>query len=388
VNARLGTERPEVEHLAHQCRRCCELLAMTDPDQLRTHFPVLATRAYLNAGTEGPIPRAAADAVQQRLTEDLSAGRGGGTYFTTVVELAAEARAGYALALGAAPSDVALTSSTTFGVNTVLQGLKLGPGDEVITSDQEHPGVYAPLRLARVGHGVKVTVVPFTELPGEVGPNTKLIACSHVSWIGGEVVDVAALVATGVPVLLDAAQALGAIPVDVNALGVDYYAGSGQKWMCGPEGSGALYVKPSRLDELEPPMPGYGAVADAHDALGSELAAGAARLDDGFPTAMRSAWAVASMGVLSGAGWEWVHERAATLASGLASRLRERGVEVAPRGRSTLVSWKSHDPEGDVKRLAEAGIIVRSIPSAELVRASVGAWTSEDDLERLLKAVA
>jgi L-cysteine/cystine lyase len=360
---------------------------MTDSEQLRTHFPVLATRAYLNAGTEGPVPQAAADAVQQRITEDLAVGRAGKPYFETVLALAAQARAGYAQALGAAPSDLALTSSTTFGVNTVLQGLPLGPGDEVITSDQEHPGVYSPLRLAKVRRGVSVRIVPFAELPGEVGPNTKLIACSHVSWVGGEVADVAALTANGVPVLLDAAQALGAINVDVKALGVDYYAGSGQKWLCGPEGSGALYVKPSQLDELEPPMPGYGTVADSHDPLGSELAAGAARFDDGFPTAMRSAWAVASMGVLSGAGWEWVFERAATLATGLATQLQERGLELAPRGRSTLVSWKSDDADGDVARLAEAGIVVRSIPSAGLVRASVGAWTSEDDIQRLVQAL-
>ena len=78
---------------------------------------------------------------------------------------------------------------------------------------------------------------------------------------------------------------------------------------------------------------------------------------------MRSAWALASLEVLEDAGWDWVHERAATLAARLADRLRERGLEVGPRGRSTLVSWKAEDPEAEVARLAETGIVVRSIPA-------------------------
>jgi L-cysteine/cystine lyase len=357
--------------------------AMSSSPSFREQFPVLERSVYLNAGTEGPVPQAVEDAVRARLRLDLTEGRVGRAYFTELMDLAARARAGYALAMGADPAEVALTSSTTYGVNTVLAGLRLSAGEEILTSNQEHPGVLVPLRRAQIAHGVKVRVVPFAELPGEVRPRTRLVACSHVSWVGGEVMDVAALRATGAPVLLDAAQALGAITVDVHELGVDFYACSGQKWMCGPEGSGALYVRADRLDEIEPPFPGFSSIADHARPLESGLAPGTERLDDGFPSALRSTWALAARDVLAGAGWSWVHERAAVGAALLAELLRARGHAVAPRGRSTLVSWAAKDPDAEVARLLAEGIIVRSIPVAGLVRASVGAWTSEAEIHRL-----
>jgi L-cysteine/cystine lyase len=364
------------------------LTQATDPATFRAQFPVLERLSYLNAGTEGPIPRAAADAAHLRIDIETDGGRCGRQYFDELMGLRDSARSGYASALGCDPTEVALTGSTTDGVNTVIGGLDLRPGEEILTSDQEHPGLLAPLARARRRHGVKIRVVPFAEIAGEVSRETRLIACSHVSWVGGEVADVPALVATGVPVLLDAAQALGAVPVDVNALGCDFYAASGQKWLCGPEGSGCLFVRPERLDGLLVPWPGYGSLADAHDALESDWAEGVSRLDHGFPSGLRSAWAAASLGVFDAAGWDWVHSRAATLAAGLAGSLAERGLSVWPRGRSTLVSWAVTDADEEVARLAAEGVVVRSIPAFGLVRASVGAWTSEEELSRLVELAA
>jgi L-cysteine/cystine lyase len=270
----------------------------------------------------------------------------------------------------------------------VIGGLDLRLGDEILTSDEEHPGLLAPLGRAVRRDRVKVRVVPFAEIAGEVSSSTRLVACSHVSWVSGRVVDFEALAASGAPVLLDAAQGIGAVPVDVYALGCDYYAASGQKWLCGPEGSGCLFVRPERLEELLIPWPGYSSVAQPDRALDFEPAEGTARLDHGFPVPLRSAWALAALDVFAGAGWEWVHSRAAGLAGWLADRLVERGLEVLPRGRSTLVSWRvGSDAQAVVERLAAAGVVVRSIPLGGLIRVSVGAWSSEEELERLVSLV-
>jgi selenocysteine lyase/cysteine desulfurase len=363
---------------------------VSDAAEFRAQFPVLERAAYLNAGTEGPLPRRTADAVRERIAWELEGGRSGKPYFESVMELAASLRAAYAGVLGCDPADVALTGSTTDGVNTVLAGLQWSAGDEIVTSDEEHPGLLAPLgRLIRL-FGVKVRVVPFAELAGAVSASTRLVACSHVSWVSGRVVDSAALAATGVPVLLDAAQGIGAVPVDVRTLGCAFYAASGQKWLCGPEGSGCLYVRRDALDDLTVPWPGYGSLADAKQALDSPPAEDVKRLDHGFPPGIRSTWALASLGVFEDAGWDWVHGRAADLADGFAHDLAERGIEVGPRGRSTLVSWKARadDLDAEVARLARAGFVVRSILSHGLIRASVGAWSSEEELSRLVVQAA
>jgi L-cysteine/cystine lyase len=360
----------------------------TGPSAFRSQFPVLERLSYLNAGTEGPVPRAAAAAVHGRIELETEQGRCGRPYFEGVKGMAEELRAGYAHLIGCEPSELALTGSTTDGINTVIGGLDLRAGDEVLTSDEEHPGLLAPLGCARKRHRISVRVVPFAELPGEVSPNTRLVACSHVSWVSGRMLDVEPLRATGVSVLLDAAQSIGAVPVDVRELGCDFYAASGQKWLCGPEGNGCLYVRPERLDDLLVAWPGYGSMADPMNALEFEPAEGTARLDHGFPVGLRNAWALASLSVFAEAGWGWAHERAARLAAALADGLAQRGLAVGPRGDTTLVSWKARDPEAEVERLSSEGFVLRFIPSWGMVRASVGAWSSEEELERLAALAA
>src|SRR5665811_1101445 len=100
-----------------------------------------------------------------------------------------------------------------------VSGLDLHAGDEILTSDEEHPGLLAPLARAQRLHGVTVQVAPFAGLAAAVTPATRLIATSHVSWVSGRLIDHAALRATEVPFLLDAAQGIGAVPVDVAVLG-------------------------------------------------------------------------------------------------------------------------------------------------------------------------
>jgi selenocysteine lyase/cysteine desulfurase len=355
-------------------------------DALRAAFPLLERVSYLNAGTNGPIPRTAADAVAAEIDAELEGGRGDKAFFEErVIARVDELRRRVAPLLGCDPSELALTDSTTGGVNAVLSMLELGPGDEVLTSDEEHPGVLAPLGAGRARRGFEVRAVPFDELPGATGPRTRLVAVSHVSWINGRVLDAAAI---GAPLLLDGAQGLGAVPVDVRVLGCDFYAASGQKWLCGPNGLGYLFVRRERIRKLIPPWPGYGSLAETERPLELVLHEDARRFDAGLVAPHHSAWALAALDVLTAPGLSEVHARAARLAGQLASSLADRGLTVAPRGESTLVSWESPDPEADAASLREHGVVVRHLPGWPYVRASVGAWSNEEELERLLGLVA
>jgi L-cysteine/cystine lyase len=350
-------------------------------EEARAQFPVLDRYAYLQAGSVGPLASGTLDAMQADEESGLRNGRGSYARFMQLLEAREELRADVAALVGVPADRVALTASTTDGCNIVLAGLDLRAGDEVITTTDEHFGLLGPLHTS----GAKVVVVePDPErIVAAVTPRTRLIALSHVLWTTGAVLPVHELRAsTGLPILVDGAQSVGAMPVDAG--GLDFYTVSGQKWLCGPEGTGALVV--ADPDGLRCGRPSY-LSQDGYEQDGAFVQkAGAARFDPNVTPSAHTAGLRAAIA----ARHDWAYDRAAELAERFRTRLADAGLDVVvPAERATLVSWRS-PAEGTaevVAGLAEAGVIVRDLHGRGLVRASVGWWNDESDLERLVAAL-
>jgi L-cysteine/cystine lyase len=348
-------------------------------EEARRQFPVLDRFAYLNAGTNGPLARVTVEAMKEQVDRDLAEGRSGKAWVDAVLEVRERVRAAVAAVIGVEPTSLALTDSTTRACAVVLLGLGLTSQDEVITTDQEHFGLTGPLYAT----GAHVVIVDADEeaIVRAVTPRTRLIATSHVLWTTGRKLDLHRVRAdTGLPLLVDGAQSSGALPPDVGEL--DFYTVSAQKWLCGPESTGALYV--ADPERLRVKAPSY-LSQDSYEVSGAfEPKEGAKRFDSGWIAvpALRGLEAALSTRP------DWCYEHAAAVAARCAELLSPHVEVVTPPGHSTLVSFRPNgDPTELVASLQDAGVIVRELPGRNLVRASCGWWTSDDDIQRLAAGV-
>jgi L-cysteine/cystine lyase len=350
-------------------------------DDARRLFPVLETVAYLNAGTFGPLAEPVARAQRDSLERDLARGRSGLEYLEETMALRDELRRAFASLVGAEVEQLALTASTTEGCGIVLRGLGLAPGDEIVTTTDEHFGLLGP--LAASGATVVVVAPEPEALLAAVTPRTKLIATSQVIWTTGVVLPLAEVrEQSGVPVLADGAQSVGAIPS--TSLGVDFLTISGQKWLCGPDSTGALVV--SDPEQLAVGSPSYLAQRSHRPDGTFEPQDGARRFEPGW----WSQGAVRGMLAALELRPDWWFQRAWDAAERCRELLQQRVHVVTPPVRSTLVAF---EPPGEeeaadvVSRLFAAGVHVRELPGRGLVRVSCGWWTSDDDLDRLAAAL-
>ncbi|HKU57496.1 MAG TPA: aminotransferase class V-fold PLP-dependent enzyme [Gaiellaceae bacterium] len=348
-------------------------------EEARAQFPVLERVAYLNAGSAGPLPRAAVDAARERLDRDAAEGRSGTAYIEDVFALREQVRRKIAAVLGTTPDLVALTDSTTRGCQIAVAGLGLGPGDEIVTTADEHFGLLGPVHAS----GARVVVAEADEdaILAAVTPRTRLVAVSHVLWTTGRRLDISRIrEGSGAPLLVDGAQSAGAIPLDLA--GVDFYTVSAQKWICAPAPSGALFVRdPERPAVALPSM----FAAETHAGDGSFVPKeGARRFDSGWIDGPTLAGLDAALGVHP----EWRYDGSAAAAARCRELLAPLVEVVTPPGHSTLVSFRPPaDPTGLVAALHERGVVVRELPGRNLIRASCGWWTSDDDLRRLVDGV-
>jgi L-cysteine/cystine lyase len=350
-------------------------------------FPVLERVAYLNAGTFGPLAQETTDAVAEYARVELAQGRGGMPYFETMIDLRTRVRGLFAELLGTTPEHVALTASTTMGCQVVLSGLRLEPGDEIVTTDEEHFGLLGPLHVSGAHVRVAATRGRATDealeaVLAEVGPRTRLIALSHVSWMTGHILPLDEIKAqTGLPLLVDGAQSVGAIPVDMGD--ADFYTASGQKWLCGPDATGALYVRD--LDALAVALPTYWS-REAHEPDGTFAPVDSAQR---FDTGSMPVPSLAGLDVALRSAPPSCYDDARAMTERCRELLSERFEVVTRPGQGTLITF---EPDGDsselVARLFDARVVVRDIPETGWVRVSCGYWNTEQHLQRLLAALS
>jgi L-cysteine/cystine lyase len=268
----------------------------------------------------------------------------------------------------------------------VLSGLRLQPGDEIVTTDTEHFGLLGALDASAAT--VRVAAVraqpPERALEiilAEVTPRTRLIALSHVSWQTGNLIPVEELQdASGLPMLVDGAQSAGAIAVDATRY--DYYTISGQKWLCGPDATGGLYVRdPEALAVALPTMFSQ----EGYDETGSFTPRpGAARFDSGWIGTPSLAGLEAALGTVP----HWAAHHATETSARAWTLLANRFELATAPGQANLVSFVApDDPEKIARRLYEHGIVVRSMPGTPWLRISCGWWTSDEDLQRLIASL-
>jgi L-cysteine/cystine lyase len=370
-------------------------------------YPELAVACdtvYLNTGAAGPMPRRAHEVILREAELEFRHGRvqlGGKKKF---LDALSRLRALSAALIGARPVDVAVTGSTSEGVNLVLWGLPLRAGDHILSTTFEHLGALAGLSTLCKAKGIEASfyeprrdefdIEAFFALATD---RTRVILISHVSWTSGRVIPIQAICRRardlGIFVLVDGAQSAGAIPVDVRALGADFYAYPAQKWLLGAEGVGFLYVAPERLDELQQTFAGFFSFRQHDGRLTYSPQEGSARFEMGTRFRCLLDACAASLEWLGAeVGWETVL-RDTRANAGRFGRLLAEWTGISPvvaEGGSGLVSFELPERVSAVdlvSALEAKRIYVRTVPGRNRLRVSTGFFNTEEDFARLLDEV-
>lgn len=385
---------------------------MYDVYAVREDFPVLKEVVYLDstATTQTPVPAVEA-MVEYFYRYAGNHGRGAHRLARETTNRYEDARETVASFLNADPSKTIFTKNTTEGINLVANSYPWEAGDHIVTTMLEHHSNLLPwLRLQK--KGINVTVVsPDHEgiidprmIENAINDRTKLIAVTHISNVFGSVQDVSRISKlarkNGVKVLIDGAQSAGHIPVDLKALGCDFFATAGHKGLLGPQGTGVLYVKEPEV--LDSASVGGGTVSDV-SGLSYTLEPSPACFESGTPNIPGVIGLGRAVEYVEKIGVSEIEKHEAQLSRQAAKRLSElEHVEVyGPENRAGIVPFNvlglhSHDValilDQTKKICVRSGHhcaipITRFLEVESTVRASFALYNTEEEVDILVNAV-
>jgi L-cysteine/cystine lyase len=387
---------------------------MTDltMEQIRQEFPGLYHKVYFNFGGQGILPRSAMDAIIDTYQYIEKVGPFGLKINAWLQKKTAETKAMIASELGVTPHTISLTENVTASCNIALWGLDWKPGDQILLTDAEHPGVIATVQEISRRFGVEIVTCPILETLNQgdpvmvireyLTPNTQLFVMSHVLWNSGQVLPLKEIVETchnynqnqPVKVLVDGAQSVGMLPLNLKESGVDFYAFTGHKWLCGPSGVGGLYINPEVFTELKPTFIGWRGVnphspgeviSFKDDGSKFEVATSAYPLYQGL-----------SSGISTHRQWgspQKRYERICNLSAYLWEKLQSiEGIKTLKNSppESGLVSFyvnQKLSPDELVKELEKRGFFLRTLADPYCVRACVHYFTLESEIDELVNTI-
>lgn len=383
---------------------------MLDIEKIRSEIPTVEKMTYLNTGWSGPTPTYVVEAIEQRLEYESYNGPTTTDVLESGLGIRTRAKAAVAKLFNATPEEILLTENTTDGINVVINGLRFDRGDEVIVCELEHPSVLLPAYNLRANHDVTVKIVcpkpnataeeVADMYAGAMSTRTRLVFFSHVQYSSGLRMPVAQIAERahefGAQVLVDGAQGPGHVALDMGALGMDFYSSPGQKWLLGPDQTGALFIRRDRVPELQPSRIGH-AFAESWDLRGGFVPA---RDDiDKFMVSttsmpLRAGYLAAVERVLDLGPGE-IEARNLSLAARLRTALSDSpGVRVLSPMEGpecsglTTFAVDGLDNEVVAGRLwADNTILVRAISHPQAVRASTSFFNTEAEVDALADAV-
>jgi L-cysteine/cystine lyase len=376
----------------------------------RERFPALANKTYFNYGGQGPMPLEAINAISETQLHIQQLGPFGNEVGRWIGKSIQATKAAIASELNVPPTTITLTENVTVGCNIAMWGIEWQTGDHILLSDCEHQGIIAIAQEIGRRFSVEVTTCPLMDTlnagdPVEVisqhlRPHTRLVVLSHILWNTGQLLPlekIAQLCRNNNSLLLiDAAQSIGAMPLNLTELGVDFYAFTGHKWLCGPAGVGGLYVRPEAQVNLNPTFVGWRSVVIDERSKPVDWEKGGQRYEVGtsdYPlyVGLQEAIAIHQQWGTAEERYQQICHNSEYLWRQLAALPNVKCLRTTPP-ESGLVSFQlaNQQPQTTlelVRFLESQRIFTRKIADPDCVRACIHYFTLESEIDQLVEAL-